>query len=93
MNPGNITWKQIPIMTKMACGAREAMTYDEGRNIRFKVGGKPMRYVEVELDASDTYTVRYLRIKRGSYARIVLEEKTFVYADMLGEIIYHMVNK
>lgn len=91
MNPGNVTWSQIPVMTKMACGAREATTYGEGRNLRFKVGGR-MRYVEVELTPADTYTARLVRIN-ARYERVVVEEKTDVYCDMLSETVYRLCNK
>lgn len=93
-HPGNIIWKQLTVMTKMSCGARQPvlLTQDE-QGICFKVHSKPMRYIEVILDPSDTYTVRYLRLKRGSYERITLEEHAGIYVDMLNETVYHAVNK
>ena len=87
----NTAWKQIPMMTKMACGAREAKVSD-GKLV-FKVGGKPMRFVEVALNGLDLYDVTHFRIKRGSYERVELESTEGLYNDMLGEAIYHMVNK
>lgn len=86
------TWNQIPTMTKMACGARERM-FDAKGTLTFKVGGKPMRFVCIELDPSDTYNVEHYRLKRGSYDKVSLESASGVYADALGEIVYHMVNK
>jgi hypothetical protein len=91
MEPGSLIWKQIPITTKMACGARDAVLI--GNGLRFKVGGKPMHYIEVVLAPSDTYKVTAYRIKRGSCAKVVLEEYEDVYADVLGEVIYRAVNK
>lgn len=92
----NITWGQIPAMTKMACGAREPM-HLEGGALRFKVTSKPHRQVVVELTADDLYTVRYERAKitraTGAYTLVELESATGVYASELGETIYHMVNK
>ena len=91
--PAQIIWKQIPTMTKMACGVREARQVEEGQALTFKVGGLPMRYITVRLDPTDTYTVEYFRIKRGSMKRVELEKAEGVYADMLGEVLYHQVNK
>jgi len=88
----NTTWQQIPVMTKMACGVREA-TICPGGTLRFKVGGLPMRFIEVALNGSDLYDITYYRIKRGSYDKVVLETCEDAYNDMLGEVIYHMVNK
>lgn len=86
-HPGQIAWSQIPVMTKMSVGAREPMLSGDA-GLKFRVLSKPMRFVEVELDASDTYTVRYSHIKRGSYERVVLEEVSGVYVEQLGETIY-----
>ena len=91
-HPGQVIWQQIPVMTKMACGARKAVLTETG--VRFQVGGKPMRYIEVTLDAAnDTYNVRHFRVKRNDYSQIDLETLTGVYADMLGEVCYRAVNK
>jgi len=87
----NVAWKQIPVMTKMSCGAREAK-FSSGKLV-FKVGGKPMRYIEVELSGGDLYDVKHFRLKRGSYSRVELESADGLFNDMLGEAIYHMVNK
>jgi hypothetical protein len=86
----NTAWKQIPIMTKMACGAREAKVSD-GKLV-FKVGGKPMHFVEVALNL-DLYDVTHFRIKRGSHERVEMESAEGIYNDMLSEVVYHMVNK
>ena len=87
----NTTWKQIPVMTKMSCGAREAVAHKDGK-VTFKVTNKPYRYVEVALNDLDLYDVAYFRIKRGSYARVELASAESIYNDMLGETIYGMVN-
>jgi len=84
----NATWNQISVATKMACGARE-VAYDS-TGLRFKVGGR-QRWIEIELDASDTYTVRLVRVHK--YERIVVEEHSDVYADQLSECVYHACNK
>lgn len=95
MTAATIAWKQISIMTKMACGAREATSHGENR-LTFKVHTLPMRFIEVEYDpALDLYTVEYFRIKRskGARERVSLEKFELVYGDMLSEMIYKMVNK
>ena len=92
--PGQIIWSQIPVMTKMACGARQAVLTHEGKGVQFRVTNKPMRYVEVVLDeGADLYNVTHGRVKRGSYEHVIMETANGVFAEDLGEVIYHMVNK
>ena len=94
MNAAQVAWKQIPTMTKMACGARNAHYDKTGNELTFKVGGKPMRYITVAyVPGRDTYDVVHFRVKRNDYSRVELERATDVYADGLGEVIYHQVNK
>ena len=90
------TWRQIPVMTKMACGLREATAVSE-TELRAKcLRGR--HYVFVNLDPSDTYTVRFVRIKRNRSADKPLVEmvdevsRSDVYNDMLGEMIYGMTH-
>ena len=91
MTPASITWRQISVATKMACGARAPVAYGVGDvGLCFKVGGR-MRWVEVELDPSDTYTCRLVRMSGAT--RHVTEEHTDIYCDVLSECVYHMVNK
>lgn len=92
MTPAQIIWKQIPIMTKMACGARKPTTHGENE-LSFKVGGKPLRYIKVEYTPDDLYNVTYFRVKRNDYSQIVLDYSFGIYADQLGEVIYNQVNK
>jgi len=86
---GTTIWSQIPLTTKMAVGAREPLLIRSGVEFR---AGRELR-IQVVLDASDTYKVTAYRLKRKTHERIVLEEHTEVYAENLGEIIYHAVNK
>ena len=90
-------WRQIPIMTKMACGLREA-TAVSVTELRAKcLRGR--HYVFVNLDPSDTYTVRLVRIKRNRRAdkplveMIDVETVSDVYCDMLGDVVYGVCNK
>lgn len=90
------TWRQIPIRIKMACGLREPTAVSE-TELRAKcLRGR--HYVFVNLDASDTYTVRFVRIKRNRSADKPLVEmvdeviRSDVYNDGLGETIYGMTH-
>lgn len=84
------TRSQIGVMNLMACGARK-FSYSADGQLTFKVGGR-MRSIEITLDASDTYTVRLVRITRN-YSRVVVEEHSDVYCDVLGQVVYGAVNK
>lgn len=84
-------------MTKMACGLREATAVSE-TELRAKcLRGR--HYVFVNLDPSDTYTVRLVRIKRNRRAdkplveMIDVETVSDVYCDMLGDVVYRICNK
>ena len=92
MTPAQIIWKQIPVMTKMACGARKPTTNGDNE-LTFKVGGKPLRFIRVEYTPDDLYNVTHFRVKRNDYTQVVLEEANGIYADQLGEVIYNQVNK
>ncbi len=87
---------QIPVMTRMACGLREPTAVSE-TELRVKcLRGR--RYVFVNLDPSDTYTVKLVRIKRNRSADKPLIEliteayRSDVYNDQLGEIIYGLTH-
>lgn len=84
-NVGSTIWKQIPISTKMAVGAREPISTGRA-TLRFKV----LRgsFVDVTLDASDTYTVEHYRVKRGTMDKVSLGKVSDVYAENLGSIVY-----
>lgn len=80
----------------MACGLREPTAVSE-TELRAKcLRGR--HYVFVNLDASDTYTVRFVRIKRNRSADKPLVEmvdeviRSDVYNDGLGETIYGMTH-
>jgi len=93
MKPGQITWKQISIRTKMAVGAREARLSD-ANTLRFKVHNKPLRFIQVAyLPGQDAYDVEYYRMKRGSYEKVTMGQCSGVYAGELNQTIYSMVNK
>ena len=87
----NTIWKQIPISTKMACGARNPTI--EKRALIFTVGRGSSHRIRVSLNALDYYDVALLRIKRGGKGIITEEKKENIDDVNLGEVIYHMVNK
>jgi hypothetical protein len=92
LNPAQIAWRQIPVMTKMACGAREASYSEGGMKLTFKVG-RAMRWIEVSyVEGMDLYRIEFIRMARP-YKRIVMESREGVYAEDMSEIIYRMVNK
>ena len=85
------TWSQIPVQTKMSVGARHPIA--DGDRLVFTVLGNAGRWVEVTLEPSDTYTVRFFRINRSDHKRVVIGEEFDVYNDMLGEIIYSLTHE
>ncbi len=94
MIPAQIIWTQITIGTKMACGARNQRVGDTEDTLVFTVGRGNHRRIEITLDASDTYTVRLVKIsKTPTFNRVIVEKESDVYVDNLNEIIYHMCNK
>ena len=63
--------------------------------VRAKVG-RANRLIEIVLDFNDTYTVRLIKVptaRAKDPSLVVLEETSDVYADVLGEVVYHKVNK
>jgi hypothetical protein len=86
----SIIWNQIPISTKMACGAREP-TADTNCLI-FKVLNGSAHRIKVTLQSDDTYLIELFKQKRDASVSAI-ESHDGIYCDMLGETIYHMVNK
>lgn len=88
----NTTWRQIGLMTKMACGAREAKYDSENDALIFKVGGGARcAYVKITLNASDYYDLVMYRIRANKVTE--LESHTDIDCVQLSEVVYHMVNK
>ncbi len=89
--PGKATviWQQIPAGVRMRLGARQPVG-DEARGyLHFTVG--PARRdpfkVMVQLDPSDTYTVKLVRCRLRAGETQVLEQASEVYFDQLGELL------
>jgi hypothetical protein len=90
----NVTWKQISMQTKMACGARDATSINNGKDLVFKVARS--KYILVEYDrGADEYNVELFRYKKGSNfgEKIVEKRLEGIQADSLNDTIYHLVNK
>lgn len=78
------TLNQIGPMTLMALAARDFLK-DGANRLIFRVGPKSkLAKVVISLDASDTYTVRYVELSKKTYATTRDEEQSFVYADQLS---------
>jgi hypothetical protein len=82
----NTAWKQIPMSTKMACGFRNPI--DCGHYLAIKSNRS---HVIISLSPMDTYNVYVISI-RADKAKIK-EQRADVYAEDLGEVLYHMLNK
>ena len=91
MNIGNTIWRQLPVMTKMACGMREPKVGENGE-LTVKVG-RAMTWLTVSLNGRDYYDVELYRFKRSTWERVTLETATDVDCESLSEVVYHMVNK
>lgn len=89
--PGKATiiWRQIPLGVRMRLGARQPVGDEVKGYLHFTVG--PARHdlfkVTIQLDPSDTYTVRLVRVNARTLETTTLEEAADVYADMLGELL------
>ena len=91
---GRIIWSQISMATKMAVGARDVVVDDTKGYLHFRVTKKhgDFRKIIVQLTPMDTYDVKLVKIKRGTYETITEHEVTDIYAESLSEIIYDMVH-
>ena len=80
--------------TKMAVGARDVVVDDKKGYLHFRVTKKhgDFRKIIVQLTPMDTYDVKLVKIKRGTYETITEHEVTDIYAESLSEIIYDMVH-
>ena len=83
---------QLSTGTRMACGMRDFIASPDkcGTLICRVLNGRSS--LKIELEASDTYTVKHVKMNR-KYEQVVIEEMNDVYADSLNEVIYRMLNK
>lgn len=83
--------QQITPMVLISCGARNYVAGED--YLMFQVGSNP-KFVEkvivTYVPAFDTYTVRYIAMKRSDYSTIADESIQMVYADQLSKIVREM---
>jgi hypothetical protein len=82
----NTAWKQIPMGTKMACGFHSPI--NGGHYLAIKSNRS---HVIISLSPMDTYNVYVISIRADKVK--IKEQQTDVYAEDLGEVLYHMLNK
>lgn len=93
MNPATIIRDQIGRKAAVMLGAKDFLSDNEGRTLRFTIGrnAKSVNRIEVTLDPDDTYTMRFLSIRRkgGVPVVAVASECSGVYVDSLRSVIAH----
>lgn len=68
-------------------GAYNILAHDDGLSFRFK-GSRKANYCKITLDASDTFTMEFLKIGRApNFKTIEVRTESGVYADMLHGMI------
>jgi hypothetical protein len=82
--------RHIGIMNFMACGARDFVRTSDG-SMMFRVGsGRKLAKVIVSITPADTYTVRYVEMKRKTGEIVIDETCEGVYCDNLGAVVRKM---
>lgn len=89
MSPANITLSQLGSEALALLGAKRLFSDNEGRTLRFNIGSnvKGVQLVEITLDPSDTYTMRFTS-KRKVPGK--LEWRTKVHAEVAGVYVDSM---
>lgn len=83
------TWSQIPVLTKMTIGARDAV--GAGDKLTFRVGGR-MRKVLVEYNRdTDSYDIELMRVASLGQVKTLARECD-VYCDQLSGFLISMCN-
>lgn len=77
-------------------GAKDFAALTDGRTLRFRLPGKSgfvsqgINHVEIRLDESDTYTIKFYRVKRkaGDLMPTIteIEKREDIYCDVLQEV-------
>lgn len=94
---GNIIWQQIPVLTKFACGARNAATTENGLIFEaFNRRGGWMHKVAIDLNGRDLYDLSLLRIgiapgNMGQVQEVAGESD--VYCDQLAQAILGLASR
>lgn len=84
----NTIYHQIGPSVLLSCGARNFTTGPD--QLLFQVGSKPRileKVIVTYLSEFDTYTVRYVAMKKSDYQTIADESVPMVHADQLGKIV------
>lgn len=93
MSVASTIWSQISIGAKMACGARDLVSSENG--LRFRVGGDRgnQKWIIVNLTLQDSYDVELAEYSARKLEMRTLEKFKDVYAEELSALIYSMTNK
>jgi hypothetical protein len=89
-NPETIR-QQITPMVLISCAARNYVAGEDF--LMFQVGSKPRiveKVIVTYVSVFDTYTVRYVAMKRSDFSTIADESIPMVYADQLPKIVREM---
>lgn len=87
METAQITLSQITRRTRMEMGLREFLR--DGNSLTMRCGwGHASARVWVTLDPSDTYTVRFLKVRNTVVT--TLAEVSDVYCDVLNDVLVSM---
>lgn len=83
--------QQITPIVLISCGARNYVVGDD--YLMFQVGSKPRiveKVIVTWMPVFDTYTVRYVAMKRSDYTTIADESIPMVHANQLPKIVREM---
>lgn len=91
----DVIWGQIPRPLKLALNLREPVGDNETGYLHFRIGPcrKGLGKVVIQLDPSDTYTVRLIRIDRKTWQVTMLYEIDDIYAEQLGEVLMSLAER
>lgn len=76
---------------KIMIGARDFLYTSDFLQFRIGSNERRIQYVQIKLDASDTYTVTASRFDRRKLERVTIEEQSLVYADQLVQVVETML--
>ena len=86
----NLAWRQIPVMTKMAIGARKMRIINEGgvnTGLQITVLRGNRNTVEIALHANDTYSVEFCKYRKAKG----IEEGHYYYGISCETLLHRVV--
>jgi hypothetical protein len=83
-----ITWKQIPLLTKMQVGAHNAVAGLDFLMFKVRIFPNQCHKVKITLNAMDTYDIELIKIRKGQAQQV--KSLSDIYCDQLGEVIYNL---